>query len=678
MFPVCSATACCSSHSQITINNGLRSFSSYWKTCDVKCSLVDWSYGVQLQSSSFRGQLNASLCSNFVEKSGRLASTDTINVFYDQTELNGVNYLVGAVNDYPSTATRHLKFVESSSGSIGEEELTDFTNNLVVGNADPPIPESITMDVVQDNSAAFAPADVLTEPVIPESATKLDAMQNTSASDSFSMDASSLSGVKTSAVDAINEVNKSINSSFEKAQSFFNDSLYAITSSINSAAKGVSGTFDDAIGKMTSTVDKTGELASDRVSGFSGDLKNATGRVGTVAIDTLRQAILVAEGALSQGATLVVYAYGSAKELLPPEIHDVLNLSEEKAIKFLSPVGAAFQQVYVSLEGLEKILGLDPSDPIVPFVLFLGVSTTLWGTYLVLTYGGYAGDLSPESTMQLLVGKENAVLIDIRPEDFRERDGIPDLRRAARFRYANVTLPEVDGSMKKLFKSGRDLENALLAAIIRDLKIVKAGSKVIVMDDDGARSKGIARSLRKLGLKRPYLVQGGFRSWIKEGLRVKELKPETTLTILNEEAEAILEQIKPTPLKLLGYGAGFIVAVYAVLEWETTLQLIGFIGLFLTIYLRLASYEGSEDLKQDIRLLLVPVRLGGQAISWAVGKLEKNGNGLPTSPSSTDVQSRVLQAAAKHESKPSDNEDIKDPSPGAMASVNESVDLSEA
>ncbi|XP_031121819.1 uncharacterized protein LOC116024921 [Ipomoea triloba] len=676
MFPVCSATACCSSHSQITINNGLRSFSSYWKTCDVKCSLVDWSYGVQLQSSSFRGQLNASLCSNFVEKSGRLGSTDTINVFYDQSELNGVNYLMREVNDYPSTATRHLKFVDSSSGSIGEVELTDFTNNLV-GNADPPIPESITTDVIQDNSA-FASADVLTEPVIPESATTLDAMQNTSASDSLSMDAISLSGVKTSAVDAINEVNKSINSSFEKAQNFFNDSLDAITSSINSAAKDVSGTFDDAIGKMTSTVDKTGGLASDTVSGFSSDLKNATGKVGTVAIDTLRQAILVAEGALSQGATLVVYAYGSVKELLPPEIHDVLNLSEEKAIKFLSPVGAAFQQVYVSLEGLEKIIGLDPSDPIVPFVLFLGVSTTLWGTYLVLTYGGYAGDLSPESTMQLLVGKENAVLIDIRPEDFRERDGIPDLRRAARFRYANVTLPEVDGSMKKLFKSGRDLENALLAAVIRDLKIVKAGSKVIVMDDDGARSKGIARSLRKLGLKRPYLMQGGFRSWIKEGLRIKELKPETTLTILNEEAEAILEKINPTPLKLLGFGTGLIVAVYAALEWETTLQLIGFIGLFLTIYLRFASYEGSEDLKQDIRLLFVPVRLGGQAISWAVGKLEKNGNGLPTSPSSTDVQSRVLQAAAKHESQPSDNEDIKDPSPGAMASVNESVDLSEA
>lgn len=28
-------------------------------------------------------------------------------------------------------------------------------------------------------------------------------------------------------------------------------------------------------------------------------------------------------------------------------------------------------------------------------------------------------------------------------KDLRERDGIPDLRRGARFKYANITLPEV-------------------------------------------------------------------------------------------------------------------------------------------------------------------------------------------------------------------------------------------
>jgi hypothetical protein len=54
--------------------------------------------------------------------------------------------------------------------------------------------------------------------------------------------------------------------------------------------------------------------------------------------------------------------------------------------------------------------------------------------------------------------------------------------------------------------------------------------------------------------------------------------------------------------------------------------------------------------------LLSPVRLGVQAFSWAAGKLENNRIGLPTSPSSSDVQNRVLQAAAKHESQPSETE----------------------
>ncbi|XP_076924181.1 uncharacterized protein LOC143586539 [Bidens hawaiensis] len=173
------------------------------------------------------------------------------------------------------------------------------------------------------------------------------------------------------------------------------------------------------------------------------------------------------------------------------------------------------------------------------------------------------------------------------------------------------------------------------------------------MDNDGSRSKGIARALRKVGVKRPYLVQGGYRSWVQEGLRVKEPKPETTFTILNEEAEAILEDV--TLLQVLGYGVGFLAAAYALLEWETTLQLIAIFGLSQSIYRRVASYENSNDFNRDVRQLVVPVKLG---ISWAAGKLETNCNGLPTLPSSVNVQSRVLQAAAKHGSQPVEGEEV--------------------
>ncbi|TYJ19976.1 hypothetical protein E1A91_A09G229100v1 [Gossypium mustelinum] len=403
--------------------------------------------------------------------------------------------------------------------------------------------------------------------------------------------------------------------------------------------------------------------------------KEASSKANIFAVDLLRRTIVVVEDSLSNGASTFIYYYASAKERLPPEIKDTLTLYEERTGKALKPIGDALQQVYIGIEGLERSLGFDPNDPVVPFFLLTGTSATLWVFYRVWAYGGYSGDLSPQLTLELLSGKENVLLIDVRPEVLRERDGIPDLRRAARSRYASVSLPEVNGSIRKLLKSGRDLDDTLIATVIRNLKIVEDRSKVIIMDADGSRSKGIARSLRKLGVKKPYLVQGGFQSWVNQGLRIKELKPETALTILNEEAEAILEEISPSPVEVLGYGVGLVAAIYALLEWEKSLQLIGILGLVLTIYGRVSSYESSEDLKKDIRLLLAPVTFGAQAFSWVSGKLETNGIGLPTSPSSSDVQSRVLQAAAKHESKPSDSED---PSGDAMASRNEKADLSEA
>lgn len=37
----------------------------------------------------------------------------------------------------------------------------------------------------------------------------------------------------------------------------------------------------------------------------------------------------------------------------------------------------AMMQVYAIIEGFEKILGLDPTDPIVQFVLFFGSSAAI-------------------------------------------------------------------------------------------------------------------------------------------------------------------------------------------------------------------------------------------------------------------------------------------------------------
>lgn len=85
-----------------------------------------------------------------------------------------------------------------------------------------------------------------------------------------------------------------------------------------------------------------------------------------------------------------------------------------------------------------------------------------------------------------------------------------------------------------------------------------------------------------------------------------------------------------------------------------------------------------DHLIPPIRLLLGPFKVGAVAFSWAAGKLEPNRIGLPTSPSSTDVQSRVQQAVAKHESQPSDREEAQESSQDLSVSANEIAGPSES
>ncbi|XP_057957220.1 uncharacterized protein LOC131150497 [Malania oleifera] len=669
MLPLCSATPNYSFHSRIPTHGGHQPIFSSWKVFEIKCIVEDkitfgLSNDTHFQGVSFKTQATSSFFSNFTGNTEQSSFTGFINMPSSPSKLddyecifsNKWSYPVGSLSEPNSAGRGDLKFIESSGVfAVGDEfagltdQLPESNSNLSIG-ADPEIIS--TIDAVPDSPAL--------------------------GSDSLGMDGDSLSNLKTNVEDLYRAINESIGSSANKGENIVKSLLDVGNSSLTLAIKNATEAVDNAVNELLSTVDQAKEFAGNVLTSWSSNLKDATSNAGVIAVDVLRQTIVAVEYSLTNGATYVVYSYGFVKELLPPDIHNLFNLTEERAIEILRPAGTALQQVYVAIEGLERGLGLDPSDPIVPFILLVGTSATLWVFYWVSIHGGYSGDLSPLSTLELLSGKESVALIDVRSEDLRERDGIPDLRRAARFRYANVTPPQLDGPVQKLLKNGRELDDALLAVIIRNLKIVQDRSGVIVMDADGTRSRGIARSLRKLGVKKPYLVQGGFQSWVKQGLRIKELKPETALSILNEEAEAILEDISPTPLKLLGYGVGFIAAVYALLEWEITLQFIGIVGLGLTIYRRLSSYENSEDFKQDLRVLLAPARLGAQAFSWAAGKLETNGIGLPTSPSSADVQNRVLQAAAKHESQPSDIEEFKDPIPESAVPVNDNVDLSEA
>ncbi|KAJ0255562.1 Rhodanese/Cell cycle control phosphatase superfamily protein [Hirschfeldia incana] len=695
MFPLCSA-ASCHYKSQLLYHGNLQGYSSFRRESIHRCSSGDNAFfgisdGTHNLHKSCLTQATGRFFTATIENAEKPVSTFR-NL--SENDLDRINYMVYDMRDVRNGG---LTYVESTADvSPVEAVVTDVSPvEAVVSDGSPveavvpdvsPV-EAVVVDVPPvENPAAETLTETTSSLIVSAeqgtgSSVDISPDSSVSLSDSIDLNQESLPDVKASFDDFSSGVKDSFSSSLNQGENAVKNTLDSFSSSVTSITKSASEAVDNAFKTAFSTLDQTGDVAGDKLSSFSGGLKEASNGAASVAIDLLRQSISTAERSIANGVSFAVYSYGSAKELLPSDVKSAIDSSEDVALKVLKPLGAVLEQVYAAIGGLERNFGLNPDDPIIHLVLIVGSTGTFWALYRVWIYGGYAGDLSPKSTLELLTSREKPVLVDVRPEALREKDGIPDLRRAARFRYSSVALPEVDGEVKRLLRGGREVEDALAAVIIKNLKAVQDRSKVIVMDADGTRSKGIARALRKLGIKRPYLVQGGFRSWVKEGLRVKEPKPETTLTILNEEAEAILEEINPSPLQVVGVGVGVLAGSYALFEWEKTLQLIAVIGLGLTIYQRLASYEDSEDFKQDVRQLVAPVKLGAQAFSWAAGKLETNGVGLPTSPSSSDVRSRVLQAAAKHESQPSDDtsEALQDAS---LSSSEEealnNVDVSEA
>ncbi|KAI4317357.1 hypothetical protein L6164_025230 [Bauhinia variegata] len=661
MLSVCSATPSYSP-CQNPLYGGLQPLYPFSKELESRCVAegvrLGLRYGNHTMRNSFVAQATKSGHISIIKSAEQSVSLEFPDSFFSANEPGHLKCEFTSMWSSPeirdgqhSLSSGEFRYKEIYNLSAVPEDLMDFTeqstkrlDTLVA----PGQPETIlSTDITSEN---FAPAP-----------------------SSINMDNESLASTKASVGDIFTGINESLNASINKGESALQSSLDTTTSLIKSVIENATKSVDNAFGEVLSAADQTGELANKKLTNFSSEINAVVNKAPAIAINLLRKTIVVVENSLISGTSYVVYLYGLAKDVLPVGIRDTVNVYEEKATEILRPIGSTYQEIYMSIYSLEESLGLDPNDPIVPFLVFLGSSATLWVIYWFWTYGGYSGDLPPQSALELLTGNENAALIDIRNEDLREKDGIPDLRRAARFRYASVAPLEVDVSIRKLLKRNRDLDESLMAVIIQNLKIVKDSSKVIIMDADGRRSKGIARALRKIGIKNSYLVHGGFQSWVKQGLRIKELTPETALSILNEETEAILEDINPSPLQVLGYGTVLIAGLFGLLEWEKTLQFIGILGISLTIYRRVASYENANDLKQDVRALLGPFRLGAQAFSWAAGKLESNGIGLPTSPSSSDVQNRVLQAAAKHESQPSDTEDTQDPAPDPNVTLNENI-----
>jgi rhodanese-related sulfurtransferase len=112
--------------------------------------------------------------------------------------------------------------------------------------------------------------------------------------------------------------------------------------------------------------------------------------------------------------------------------------------------------------------------------------------------------LTPEQTVSAM--EDGAVLVDVRSDHQRERDGI---------------VPAAVHHPRNVLEWRADPESDA-----RDERIADHGKRLIVMCDEGYASSLAAATLQELGFDAATDLDGGFQAWRAAGLPVEPLRHE--------------------------------------------------------------------------------------------------------------------------------------------------------
>ncbi|EEH53720.1 uncharacterized protein MICPUCDRAFT_51808 [Micromonas pusilla CCMP1545] len=137
---------------------------------------------------------------------------------------------------------------------------------------------------------------------------------------------------------------------------------------------------------------------------------------------------------------------------------------------------------------------------------------------------GYAGSgafhlalfFRPVEAYDDVLNKKNVVVVDVRRENEVERGEVDFPRRAAS-RVLQVPREQLRGN----FKNSSAVDANLTALKVANLKGVKRGTKVYLLDANGGDAPKVAKALTAQGFGKVYVIQGGFNGWASAGLGVQ-------------------------------------------------------------------------------------------------------------------------------------------------------------
>lgn len=271
----------------------------------------------------------------------------------------------------------------------------------------------------------------------------------------------------------------------------------------------------------------------------------------TTVVDTVDTAIGVGGKAVEQSVA-VLRALGEAvKPALP-----VLQSAGEQAVKLASPVVSdATKQATEALQGagvdpapllsafktlsdaaqpaigaakpiasgtVETIGSLGSADYVVAAGAAFLAYLLLPPAWSLLSFGlrGYKGDLSPAQALDM-VTSQDYIIIDVRSEKDKGKDGVPQLPSNAKNKLISLPLEELPNKIKGMVRNAKRAEAEIAALKISYLKRIGKGSNIVIMDSYCDSSKIVAKTLNSVGFKNCWVMAGGFsgrKGWAQSRL----------------------------------------------------------------------------------------------------------------------------------------------------------------
>eukprot|EP00879_Flechtneria_rotunda_P009173 GHRR01009603.1.p1 GENE.GHRR01009603.1~~GHRR01009603.1.p1 ORF type:complete len:478 (+),score=187.31 GHRR01009603.1:557-1990(+) len=391
-----------------------------------------------------------------------------------------------------------------------------------------------------------------------------------------------------------------------------------ISSLSSSLRQGTSG----ATGQASSTVSSTLSSVKAGLGQVKGNLDQATAGVSNIlgeAFSSINTTTKAAADTVSDTLTSVQAAVQQNLDMANAQLTAVTTQVSTSVgsttEQILNQLPAPVKDAAVAAGGVLSAAAHQAAEhPQAAAVAATAVAVPTAVNWYKARYGGYAGEIDAEQVAALLAEDSKVFLIDIRSEQQREKEGLPELKLQARLKVAAFPLQQITVPSKLAREVANTDELRLLmnAAYIAGLPQCQGGlTRMVVMDSTSSdKARDLARALVSLGFGLSYIMKDGFNGWAEAELPIVEDAVEYNASagaVLGDELEVIAEKAgefvtqvaQPrVGVPLLG---GTALGAFAVYNYHYSLQYIGALGVLLTLANKAASYSSPQEALDDVR-----------------------------------------------------------------------------